>query len=77
MASYPGYEDAQTKLRELIIPNDVIFAACFSRVDDPLSDLRHCIPLELLAEITRTLHRLLASNSGKKTSTNLGAIHTC
>lgn len=40
-----------------------------------LSDLGHRIPLEILAEITSTHHGLLASNSGKKTSTNLGAIH--
>jgi hypothetical protein len=41
----------------------------------PLSDLRDSIALELITEISGPHHGLLASNLGKKASTNLGAIH--
>jgi len=40
----------------------------------PLRDLGHRIPFEIVAEITFTHVGLLASNLGKKASTNLGAI---
>ncbi|MEN3794392.1 hypothetical protein, partial [Fulvimarina sp. MAC3] len=41
-----------------------------------LGDLCDCIALELISEIDRPHPDLLASKSGKKASTNLGAIHT-
>ena len=40
-----------------------------------LRDLSHRVSFEIVAEITFAHHGLLASNLGKKTSTNLGAIH--
>ncbi|WP_411506996.1 hypothetical protein, partial [Brucella anthropi] len=40
-----------------------------------LGNLRDSIALELVTEIARPHHGLLASKIGKKASTNLGAIH--
>ena len=40
----------------------------------PIGDLRDSIALELVTEIAGPHHGLLASNLGKKASTNLGAI---
>jgi hypothetical protein len=37
--------------------------------------LRYRVAFEIVAEITFAHHGLLASNLGKKVSTNLGAIH--
>jgi protein-disulfide isomerase-like protein with CxxC motif len=41
-----------------------------------LRDLRHSVSFEIAAEIGLAHDSLLASNLGKKASTNLGAIHT-
>ncbi|MGQ3210419.1 pseudaminic acid biosynthesis-associated methylase [Shinella sp.] len=41
----------------------------------PLSDLAHSVTVKLFTEIRPAHDALLASNLGKKTSTNLGAIH--
>jgi hypothetical protein len=38
--------------------------------------LRYRVAFEIVAEITFAHHGLLASNLGKKVSTNLGAIQT-
>jgi hypothetical protein len=38
------------------------------------NNLGHRVALELLGEVASTYHSLLASNLGKKASTNLGAI---
>lgn len=41
-----------------------------------LGNLRDRVTLEIIAEMTRPHHGLLASKLGKKASTNLGAIQT-
>ena len=42
----------------------------------PFSDLRHCVPFEIVAEITSGHDGLLDSKLGKTASTNLGAIQS-
>ena len=41
----------------------------------PINNLGHRVPLEIPSDIDLTHFILLASNLGKKVSTNLGAIH--
>ncbi len=42
----------------------------------PLGNLQHRVSLEIVTEIGVAHHGLLASNLGKKASTNLGAIQS-